>query len=89
MLGNDLVVLALLVDRLDAGAYRRTRHRADGAAHDSSDGPGDDSADDSPADPTCDEPLDLLIVGALDGLAAAPSPCSRPGSVTMATACRL
>jgi hypothetical protein len=64
MLGNDLVMLALLVDRLGADAYRRTRRRADSTADNSSDGPGDDGADDSPADPTCDEPLDLLIVGA-------------------------
>jgi hypothetical protein len=30
VLGNDLVVLALLVDRLGAGACRRTRQPADG-----------------------------------------------------------
>jgi hypothetical protein len=64
VLGNDLVVLALLVDRLGAGACRRTRRRADGTADDSSDGPPDDGADDSPADPTCDGPLDLFIAGA-------------------------
>jgi hypothetical protein len=50
-------VLALLVDRLDAGACRRTRRRADGTADNSSDGPADDSAGDSPADPTCDGSL--------------------------------